>query len=91
MYQTVATNLRIPILAGPSPPSYPGDKPTGNASEDEVKVWTKNARIFVQYYSLLFLPFGPDMDPRDPTQPHLRVLPWNRDSSWENFTAIFRS
>ena len=75
IYQTVTTNLRIPILAGPSPPGYPGDKPTGNASEDEVKVWTKNARIFVQYYSLLFLPFGPDMDPRDPTQSHLRVLP----------------
>ena len=40
---------------------------------------------------MLFLPFDHNMDPRDPTLPHLSVLPWNRDTSWENFTTIFRS
>ena len=40
---------------------------------------------------MLFLPFDHNMDPRDPTLPHLSVLPWNRETSWENFTTIFRS
>ena len=40
---------------------------------------------------MLFLPFDQDMDPRDPTLPHLSVLPWNRHTSWDNFTTIFKS
>ena len=90
LMQTVSTNLKVPILAGAPPPSYPGDKPM-NVSEDELKIWAKSARAFVEFYSLLFLPFNEDMDPRDPTLPHLRVLPWNIDTSWENFTTIVRS
>ena len=40
---------------------------------------------------MFFLPFDHNMVPKDPTLPHLSVLPWNRDTSWENFTTIFRS
>ena len=35
--------------------------------------------------------FDHDMDPKDPTLPHLSVLPWNRNTSWDNFTTIFKS
>ena len=31
------------------------------------------------------------MDPRDPTLPDLRVLPWDVESSWTNFCTILRS
>ena len=62
-----------------------------DGSVDDIVLWEKGARLFVEYYSLLFLPFDHDMDPRDPTLPHLSVLPWNRNTSWDNFTTIFKS
>ena len=74
LMQRVTTSLRVPILAGAPPPGYPGQKPV-NATEEEFKRWENSARVFVQFYSLLFLPFDEDMDPRDPTMPHLAVLP----------------
>ena len=88
--QTVLTSLIVPILAGAPPPGYPGDKPV-DGSDDDIMRWEKGAKTFVEYYSMLFLPFDHNMDPRDPTLPHLPVLPWNRNTSWENFTTIFKS
>ena len=88
--QTISTCLRVPILAGAPPPAYPGEKPV-DGSDDDIVLWEKGARLFVQYYSMLFLPFDQDMDPRDPTLPHLSILPWNRHTSWDNFTTIFKS
>ena len=90
LMQTVSTGLRVPIIAGAPPPADPGEKPV-DGSDDDNKLWEKNARAFVEFYALLFLPFDHDMDPRDPTLPHLQVLPWNRETSWDNFTTIFRS
>ena len=72
--QTVSTSLRVPILAEAPPPGYPGDKPV-NGSYDDIMLWEKGARIFVEYYSMLFLPFDHNMDLRDPTLPRLPVLP----------------
>ena len=83
MAQVLTCIPTVPILAGAPPPSSPGRRPPLDADEDEQILWEKKARVFVQYYALLFLPFGPDMDPRDPTMPHLRVLPW--DSAHSNF------
>ena len=88
--QTVSTTLKVPIIAGAPPPAHPGEKPV-DGSDDDIKVWEKNARIFVEFYALLFLPFDEEMNPRDPTMPDLPVLPWNRDTSWDNFTTILRS
>ena len=88
--QTISTCLRVPILAGAPPPAYPGEKPV-DGSDDDIVLWEKGARLFVQYYSMLFLPFDQDMDPRDPTLPHLSVLQWNRNTSWDNFTTILKS
>ena len=90
LIQRVCTNLKVPILAGAPPPGYPGNKPD-DATEDEFKSWEKSARVFVEFYSLLFLPFSEDIDPRDPMLPHLPVLPWNVDTSLDKFTTIFRS
>ena len=89
--QTIATSLKVPILAGAPPPGYPGDKPEDGCGDDDIVLWEKEARTFVQYYSMLFLPFDHNMDPRDPTLPHLAVLPWNRNTSWINFKTIFKS
>ena len=90
LIQTISTSLKVPILAGVPPPGYPGEKPV-DGSDDDIVLWEKGARLFVEYYSMLFLPFDHDMDPRDPTLPDLSVLPWNRNTSWDNFTTIFKS
>ena len=90
MIQTISTSLKVPILAGVPPPGYPGEKPV-DGSDDDIVLWEKGARLFVEYYSMLFLPFDHDMDPRDPTLPELSVLTWNRNTSWDNFTTIFKS
>ena len=45
-----------------------------DGSDDDMVLWEKDARLFVQYYSMLFLPFDHDTDPRDPTLPHLSVF-----------------
>ena len=90
LIQTISTSLKVPILAGAPPPGFPGEKPV-DGSYDDIVLWEKGARLFVEYYSLLLLPFDHDMDPRDPTLPHLSVLPWNINTSWENFTTIVKS
>ena len=89
--QTISTNLKVPIFAGAPPPGYPGDRPEDGTDDDDIALWEKGARTFVEYYSMLFLPFDHNMDPRDPTLPHLAVLPWNRNTSWDNFITIFKS
>ena len=91
MAQIVTSIPTVPIMAGTPPPTNPGRRPPLDADEDEQNLWRRKARVFVQYYALLFLPFGPDMDPRDPTMPHLRILPWDIATSWNNFLTIFRS
>ena len=61
-------------------------------SQDDIVYCAVGERCkFVQYYSMLFLPFDHSMETKDPTLPHLSVLPWNRDTSWDNFTTIFES
>ena len=40
---------------------------------------------------MLFIPFDHHVDPRDPILPDLSVSPWNRNTSWDNFTTIFKS
>ena len=37
----------VPILAGAPPPGYPGEKPV-DGSDDDMVLWEKAARIFVQ-------------------------------------------
>ena len=76
--QTIAKNLKVPILTGAPPLRYPGDKPEDSFDDDDnVMLWEKGARTFVQYYAML-LPFDYNVDPRDSTLPHLAVQPWNK-------------
>ena len=81
----------IPQIVGHAPPSYPGNRPDETANNETVKRWTLNAKLFVQFYSYMFLPWDSDFDPRDPTMPHLHVLPWDDDTSWDNFCTIVKS
>ena len=69
LIQTISASLKVPILAGASLSGYPGKKPV-DGSDDDIVLCEKRARLFVTYYSILFLPFDNDMDPRDPTLPH---------------------
>ena len=81
----------IPQIVGPPPPSYPGNRPDRTADIQTVRKWTCEAKVFVKFYSYLFLPWDSDLDPRDPTLPHLQVLPWNDETTWDNFCTIFKS
>ena len=58
---------------------------------DELRLWNEKAKIFVEFFSLLLLPWDERFDPRDPTNPNLQILPWNETTSWDNFTTIFGS
>ena len=87
--QTISSKITIPIIPGPAPPSYPGDKPLltdfidSNTSKDKsrkefdraLSEWTKSAKLFAEFYSILFLPWDAKLDPRDPTMPSLKILP----------------
>ena len=48
----------VPIVAGAPPPAYPGHRPkrSDGATDDKILQWERSAKIFVEYYSLLFLP-----------------------------------
>ena len=86
-YQYVRSKLYIPMVIGAGPPSYPGDPPEDSK---QFAAWETKAKRFVHFYALLFLPWQEKFDPRDPTQPNLKILPWHKDS-WKNFMAILES
>ena len=81
----------IPQIVGDSPPTYPGNKPDHTADTEALQKWTVEAKLFVRFYSYLFLPWDSELDPRDPTLPHLQVLPWDDNTSWNNFCTILKS
>ena len=64
----------VPIVAGAPPPAYPGHRPkrSNGAIDNEIGRWKRAAKIFVEYYNLLFLPWNQQNDPRDTTLPSLR-------------------
>ena len=81
----------IPQIVGPAPPCYPGNKPDETADDETVRTWTLRAKLFVKFYSYLFLPWDHNLDPRDPTMPDLQVLPWDDNTTWDNFCTIIKS
>ena len=81
----------IPQIVGAAPPSYPGNKPDETATDETVRIWTSKAKLFVEFYSYMFLPWDHELDPRDPTLPNLKVLPWDGNTSWDNFCTIIKS
>ncbi|MCP4054910.1 MAG: hypothetical protein GY739_18095, partial [Mesoflavibacter sp.] len=88
LQQVIMSVCRIPRIAGPKPPPYPGPRPSG---VDDV--WTKNAKLFVEFYSLMFLPLDDNGLPFDPTDKNIKILPWEDKTfdSWENFWNILCS
>ena len=73
--QVLSSVPAIPQLVGPPPPPYPGDKPLHSGTEESFRKWEEDAKLFVEFYAYLFLPWDSDFDPRDPTMPSLQVLP----------------
>ena len=57
----------IPQIVGPPPPSYPGNRPDSTADIETVRKWTYEAKVFVKFYSYMFLPWDSELNPRDPT------------------------
>ena len=89
--QLISSCPAIPQLAGPSPPPYP-KTPSGDLDEEQQRaLWLRKAKVFVEFYSLLFLPFTETWGPVDPTQPELEILPWSGQASWDNFWRVFGS
>ena len=89
--QIISPVPTIPQIVGHAPPSYPGNRPDSSAEAEEVRKWIADAKLFVEFYSILFLPWDSNFSPRDPTLPHLSVLPWDVQTSWDNFCTILNS
>ena len=85
--QNLVTCPGVPMLMGRAPPPPPGPKPDLEAN---MPTWERKAEDFVHYFSLLLLPFGKTMDPRDPDHPDLCILPYHEES-YDNFTKIVAS
>ena len=89
--QIISSCPAIPQLAGAPPPPYP-KPPSGDLDDEQQRaIWLRKAKVFVEFYSLLFLPFTKTWGPIDPTQPELKILPWSGLTSWENFWKVFGS
>ena len=73
--QILSSVPAIPQRVGPPPPPYPGDKPLQSVDDKTFKKWEEDAKLFVEFYAYLFLPWDSNFDPRDPTMPDLQVLP----------------
>ena len=76
----------IPRIAGRQPPRYPGDPPEDEEKESKRKAWKIEAKTFVEFYSLLFLPFDENFNL---LKPYHLILPWNDETSWNNFWKVF--
>ena len=89
--QIISSCPAIPQLAGAPPPPYP-KPPSGDIDDAQQRaLWLRKAKVFVEYYSLLFLPFTKTWGPLDPTQPEVVILPWSGQTSWDNFWKVFGS
>ena len=89
--QIISSCPAIPQLAGAPPPPYP-KQPSGALHDEQQRaLWLRKAKVFVEFYSLLFLPFTRSWGPIDPTQPQLKILPWSGQTSWDNFWKVFGS
>ena len=82
--QTIMSCPCIPRIAGPPPPAYPGNPPCDEDDALAWRVWNENARTFVEFYTLLFVPL--DAETLCPIVEHDRgILPWQGRESWQRF------
>ena len=87
-HQIMRSCPSIPRISGKHPPAYPGDKPKPDASYSKTRSWRKKAKQFVEFYSLLFLPFDKNFKL---IAPYHEILPWNEDTSWDKFWTVFNN
>ncbi len=83
--QVAKSILKIPRFTGKPPPAYPGKQPL-SSNINKFKSWCTKAKLFVEYYTLLFIPFNVKYE--FPT-PYNQILPWNTSTSWHTFWKIF--
>ena len=76
----------IPRISTRKPLAYPGGKPNDIDSETKLIGWNNQAKTFVEFYSLLFLPFDESFQL---LPPHHSILPWNDLTSWDQFWTVF--
>ena len=86
--QMMRSTPTIPRIAGQKPPAYPGDKPTDLSSSSRQNHWESQAKTFVEFYSLLFLPFDENTNL---LKPYDSILPWNSETSWDDFWQVFNA
>ncbi|MCP4054107.1 MAG: hypothetical protein GY739_13785, partial [Mesoflavibacter sp.] len=53
---------------------------------NKFKSWCIKAKLFVEYYTLLFIPFNAKYQF---PEPYNKILPWNISTSWVQFWEIF--
>ena len=85
--QIMKSNPTIPRISGRKPPAYPGDEPGPTESESKINSWRIQAKNFVEFYCLVFLPFDANLQL---INPYKSILPFN-DSSWVEFWKVFNS
>jgi len=76
----------IPRISGKLPPKYPGDVPSIDESDPNFISWRIQAKKFVEFYSLVFLPFDENIKL---IPPYNSILPWNNSTSWNEFWKVF--
>ena len=84
--QIMRSNPAIPRIAGKKCPGYPGDEPNVDELPAKKAVWMKNAKEFVEFYSLTFVPFDENFKLIGVDQ---SILPWNSLTSWNAFWKLF--
>ena len=84
--QIMRSNPAIPRISGKKCPKYPGDKPNIDELPAKMYGWLKNAKEFVEFYSLTFLPFDESFKLIGVDQ---SILPWNPETSWNAFWTVF--
>ena len=85
--QIMKSHPTIPRISGKAPPAYPGDEPDSNDGQ-KFRRWEIKAKEFVEFYSLLFLPFDHALIPVTPFQ---SILPWSPETSWQHFWRTFNA
>ena len=81
------SNPTVPRISGRKPPQYPGDKPNTDETDPNFISWRNQAKTFVEFYSLVFLPFDDNFKLIHPH--HTSILPWNDVTSWDAFWKVF--
>ena len=89
-FQIIMSRPCIPRISGTAPPEYPGNAPVETATDCERELWEANAKEFVEFYTLLFVPIDMNGVPIDEDEGEM-ILPWTGEKSWHAFWRMMGS